>query len=185
MYSDFEIDYIRFNHNAHTSDLLCMLRIIKNYELRVIWILRKYQHSNGLFNNIWKTFLLSFKRKYGIEIVCKHIGSGLRLIHPYGITVNSHAQLGKNVTLYKGVTIGLIENGDKAGNPTIEDNVTIYANATVCGNIHIGSNSVIASNAFVNFDVPPNSVVIGNPGIIHHKDDEKRNSLLKNNIERR
>lgn len=49
------------------------------------------------------------------------------------------------------------------------DNVTIYVNVTVCGNIKIGNNSVIASNAFVNFDVPDNSIVIGNPGKIHKK----------------
>ncbi len=156
--------------------LPCILRTIKNYELRILWGLRKYQDSAGFLYKIWKAFLFSYKRKYGIELVCENIDGGLRLIHPYGITVNSHAHLGQNVTLYKGVTIGIIEKGKNAGNPTIENNVTIYSNATVCGNIHVGNNSTIAANAFVNFNVPPNSTVIGNSGTIYNKqiEEEKR-----------
>ena len=169
MNSEFKMDYSRFIHNEIYTAIPCMLRVIKNYELRILWVLRKYQNSTGFLHEIWKNILFSYKRKYGIEIVCKSIGGGLRLIHPYGITVNSDAHLGQNVTLYKGCTIGIIEKGPVAGNPVIEDNVTIYANATICGNISIGSNSTIASNAFVNFDVPPNSTVVGNPGTIHYK----------------
>ena len=59
--------------------------------------------------------------------------------------------------------------GDKKGCPTIGNNVTIYANATVCGKVYIGDNVDIASGAFVNFDVPDNSIVLGNPGVIHKK----------------
>lgn len=62
--------------------------------------------------------------------------------------------------------------GAKKGNPTIKDNVTIYANATVCGNIVVEKNSEICAGAFVNFDVPENSVVIGNPGVIHERKRE-------------
>ncbi len=83
--------------------------------------------------------------------------------------MNANAKLGANVTLFKGVTIGEILEGAKAGNPHIGDNVTLYANSTVCGNVIIGSGSDIAAGAFVNFDVPQNSVVIGNPGVIHCK----------------
>ena len=49
--------------------------------------------------------------------------------------------------------------------------VAIGINATVIGNIHIGDDVMIAPNSFVNFDVPDHSVVIGNPGVIHSKDD--------------
>ena len=92
---------------------------------------------------------------------------GVRLIHPWCITVNTNAVLGENVTLFKGCTIGVIENGNKAGNPMIGNNVIIYANATVCGKIHIGNNSIVAAGAFVNFDVPDNAIAIGNPAVIH------------------
>ena len=92
---------------------------------------------------------------------------GIRLIHPWNITVNDNAQLGKNVTLFKGSTIGVIEHGKKRGYPIIGNNVTVCANATICGNVKIGDNVLICAGAFVNFDVPDNSTVIGNPGTIH------------------
>lgn len=44
-------------------------------------------------------------------------------------------------------------------------------NSTVVGNIHIGNDVLIAPNSFVNFDVPDHSIVIGNPGVIHHKEN--------------
>ena len=112
-----------------------------------------------------------YRRKYGLEIAfCKgHIAAGLRLIHPWNITVNANAVLGQNVTLFKGSTIGAIDKGDKKGCPVIGNNVILYANSTVCGNIRIGNNVEIAAGAFVNFNVPDNAIVIGNPGVIHQK----------------
>lgn len=50
------------------------------------------------------------------------------------------------------------------------DRVVVGCNAFVCGGIRIGDDVLIAANAFVNFDVPDHSVVVGNPGVIHHKD---------------
>jgi len=57
----------------------------------------------------------------------------------------------------------------KKGVPILGNNVVVCCNAFVCGGIHIGNDVLIASNSFVNFDVPSHSVVIGNPGVIHHK----------------
>lgn len=91
------------------------------------------------------------------------------LAHPYNITVNSRAILGENITLFKGCTIGSIRSGSREGVPTIENRVAIMMNVTVCGNIKIGNDCLIAANSFVNFDVPDDSVVIGSPGVIHHK----------------
>lgn len=53
----------------------------------------------------------------------------------------------------------------------IGDRVVIEAHAVVVGNVKIGCDVVIAANAFVNFDVPDHSVVLGNPGVIHHKEN--------------
>lgn len=94
---------------------------------------------------------------------------GIRLIHPWCITVNDNAILGENVTLFKGVTIGVIEHGAKKGNPIIGNCVTIYANATVCGHVKIGDGAIIAAGSFVDFDVPDGATVVGDPGIIHEK----------------
>jgi serine O-acetyltransferase len=55
--------------------------------------------------------------------------------------------------------------------PTIGNHVAVGINSTVVGNIVIGDDVMIAPNAFVNFDVPAHSVVLGNPGVIHAKEE--------------
>ena len=101
-----------------------------------------------------------------MEIETKNIGPGLFLVHSFCITVNPNCKIGRNVNLHKGVTIGQENRGDRAGCPTLGDCVWIGVNSTVVGKVTIGNNVVIAPNTFVNFDVPSNSIVIGNPAKI-------------------
>ncbi|MDG2520498.1 serine acetyltransferase [Caulobacter segnis] len=85
------------------------------------------------------------------------------LHHPLGIVVGMGAVIGRNVTIYQGVTIG----GSRSGKyPNIGDNVTIYANATIVGGVMIGDNAVVGANAFVVGDVPANAVVRAPPSPI-------------------
>lgn len=122
-------------------------------------------------SRIWKIIKTYYGRKMCNEIEFKNIQQGLVLMHPYGITVNPKAILGKDITLFKGCTIGSVRSGKSAGTPIIGDRVTICVNATVVGGISVGDDVLIAAGAFVDFNVPNNSVVIGNPGVIHHKID--------------
>ena len=111
-------------------------------------------------------------RKYGIEIASDtDIGEGLYMGHPYNITIGAGVKIGKNCNIHKGCTIGRINVGKKEGVPTIGDSVFIGINSTIVGNVHIGDDVLIAPNSYVNFDVPKHSLVIGNPGVIHKKDD--------------
>ena len=71
----------------------------------------------------------------------------------------------------KGCTIGNVKKADGAKAPVIGNRVYIGLNSSVVGGIHIGDDVLIAANTFVNFDVPSHSVVIGSPGVIHHKED--------------
>ena len=89
-------------------------------------------------------------------------------IHPYGITINSQAVIGDNLTMLKGSTIGNSKTG-KVGAPIIGNNVYIGLNSSVVGGVHIGNDVMIAANTFVNFDVPDGALVIGSPGIIHER----------------
>ena len=99
------------------------------------------------------------------------IGPGFAILHGWGLVVTGGAVLGSNVTLFHGVTVG---QGDKiapdgsrrVGYPIIEDDVWIGPNATVVGGITIGAGSRIMPGAVVSFDVPPRSMVAGNPGTI-------------------
>ena len=70
----------------------------------------------------------------------------------------------------KGATIGWENRGTRMGAPTIGNQVYIGVNASVVGKITIGDDVMIGPGALVNFDVPSHSVVLGNPGVIHHKD---------------
>lgn len=144
--------------------------MIKNHELRYLYIGRKLSETDSkLMIRVYRVIKNKHRRKYGLEMNFKNIEGGLRLIHPWNITVNDNAVLGENVILFEGCTIGVIETGLKKGNPRIGNNVTICSNSTVCGGINIGDNVWIAAGAFVNFDVPENSVVVGNPGVIHQR----------------
>ena len=116
---------------------------------------------------LWKR---KIGNKYGMEITSfEKIGRGLLLCHAYNITVNENAVLGNDVTLFKGSTIGSIRTGKRKGVPCIGDRVVVGINATVVGGVSIGNDVMIAPGAYVNFDVPSNSVVIGNPGCIYSK----------------
>lgn len=91
------------------------------------------------------------------------------LDHPSGITVNLKATIGDDCVIFKNVTIGSIRSGRRKRVPEIGNHCVIAAGAFVCGGIHIGDNVLIAANSFVDFDVPTNSIVIGNSGMIHNK----------------
>ena len=94
------------------------------------------------------------------------IGKGLYLGHVYNITISPDAVIGENCNIHKGVTIGRTNRGEKKGAPNIGSRVWIGVNAAIVGGITIGDDVLIAPNSFVNRDVPPHSVVLGNPCII-------------------
>lgn len=96
------------------------------------------------------------------------IGPGLYMGHVHGITLIPKVKIGKNCNIHKGVTIDQENRGKRKGVPVIGDEVWIGINATIVGNIHIGNDVLIAPGAYINFDVPDHSIVVGNPGVIRH-----------------
>src|SRR5947208_750422 len=101
----------------------------------------------------------------GIEIhPAADVGDGLFIDHGMGVVVGETAEIGENVTLYQGVTLGGTGFATGKRHPTVEDNVTIGSGAKLLGPIHIGHGAKIGANAVVVHDVPPNSTVVGNPG---------------------
>ena len=114
----------------------------------------------------WSILLFIVKIQTGIQIpVGTKIDKGMRILHFGAIVVNPNAVIGKNFNIAQGVLIGN-SGGKKAGTPTIGNNVYCGANSIIIGGINIGNDVLIAPGAFVNFDVPDNSIVIGNPGKI-------------------
>src|ERR671922_1519031 len=92
------------------------------------------------------------------------IGDGLFIDHGTGVVIGETAELGDNVTIYQGVTLGGTGFATGKRHPTVEDNVTIGSGAKLLGPITIGHGSKIGANSVVIHDVPPNSTVVGNPG---------------------
>jgi serine O-acetyltransferase len=92
------------------------------------------------------------------------IGRRFFIDHGMGVVIGETAEVGENVTLYHGVTLGGTSLDKGKRHPTLEDNVVAGAGAKILGNIIIGAGSRIGANAVVVKSVPPNSVVIGVPG---------------------
>ncbi len=101
----------------------------------------------------------------GIEIhPAADIGQGLFIDHGTGVVIGETAEIGDNVTLYQGVTLGGTGFATGKRHPTVQDNVTIGSGAKLLGPITIGHGAKIGANSVVITDVPPNSTVVGNPG---------------------
>lgn len=92
------------------------------------------------------------------------IGPGLFIDHATGVVIGETAEVGADVTIYQGVTLGGTSLEPVKRHPTVGDRVTIGAGAKLLGAIVIGHDSRIGANAVVVHDVPPNSVVVGVPG---------------------
>src|ERR687885_1011653 len=101
----------------------------------------------------------------GIEIhPAAKIADGLFIDHGMGVVIGETAEVGENVTMYQGVTLGGTGFATGKRHPTVECNVTIGSGAKLLGPITIGHGAEIGANAVVIHDVPPNSTVVGNPG---------------------
>jgi len=101
----------------------------------------------------------------GIEIhPAAQIAAGLFIDHGAGVVIGETVEIGNDVTLYQGVTLGGTGFATGKRHPTIEDNVTIGSGAKLLGPITIGHGAKIGANSVVITDVPPNSTVVGNPG---------------------
>lgn len=141
-----------------------------NPNLHYVYILRKaqkYKH-NPVPALFWKIILRHYQIKYGFQIYPEtEIGEGLYLGHWGALVINPKAKIGRNCNIAQGVTIGQQNRGKNEGYPVIGDEVWIGPNAVIVGSISIGNNVLIAPNAYVNFDVPSDSMVMGNPGKIY------------------
>jgi serine O-acetyltransferase len=129
--------------------------------------------SHRVAHALWETgvplaprALATFSRAVtGIEIhPAADIGDGFFVDHGMGVVVGETAEIGDNVTLYQGVTLGGTGFATGKRHPTVQDNVTIGSGAKLLGPITVGHGAKIGANSVVIHDVPPNSTVVGNPG---------------------
>ena len=101
----------------------------------------------------------------GIEIhPAARIKEGFFIDHGMGVVIGETSEIGKNVTIYQGVTLGGVSANAGKRHPTIGDNVIVGAGSKILGPLNIGSNTKIGANSVVIDDIPENSTVVGVPG---------------------
>ena len=111
-------------------------------------------------------------RKTGIEIhPGAKIGEGFFIAHGNGVVIGETTEIGNNVTLYQGVTLGGTGKESGKRHPTVCDNVMISAGAKVLGSFTIGEGSKIGAGSVVLEEVPPHSTVVGVPGHVIKRGD--------------
>jgi serine O-acetyltransferase len=101
----------------------------------------------------------------GVEIhPAASIGDALFIDHGAGVVIGETAEIGDNVTLYQGVTLGGTGFARGKRHPTVEADVVVGSGAKLLGPIRVGRGAKVGANSVVIHDVPANSTVVGNPG---------------------
>lgn len=152
------------------------LEVILTYAgLHAIW---SHRLAHALFNR--KLFFLArvisqISRFFtGIEIhPGAKIGRRFFIDHGMGVVIGETCEIGDNVTIYQGVTLGGTGKEKGKRHPTIKDNVLIATGAKVLGSIVVGENSKIGGGSVVLKEVPPNSTVVGIPGRVVIQDGRR------------
>ncbi len=143
--------------------------------LHALWFYR-LSHWFWTHHWFWLGRLTSHVGRWltGIEIhPGATIGPSFFIDHGMGVVIGETAEVGANVTLYHGVTLGGTSWKKGKRHPTLEDDVVVGAGAKILGPIRIGARTRVGANAVVVKDVPPDSVVVGIPGRITHRKGER------------
>jgi len=143
------------------------LEVITSYAgLHALWMYRlahRLQTAGVPLLPRWVSQLGRFVT--GVEIhPAARIGKGLFIDHGSGVVIGETTEIGDEVTIYQGVTLGGTGKETGKRHPTVGDNVVFGAGAKVLGAVTIGDNAKIGAGSVVVLDVPKNSTVVGNPG---------------------
>jgi len=156
----------------------------KDPAARNIWEVATYPGVHAIFwhrvaHFLWRHNLKAIARALshinrfftGIEIhPAARIGQGFFIDHGMGVVIGETAEVGDDVLIYHGVTLGGTSLKKKKRHPTVGNRVVIGAGAKVLGPIHIGDDAKVGPNAVVRNDVPPGAVVVGIPGRVVFQD---------------
>jgi len=153
--------------------------------VHAIWM---HRVAHGFWSRGWVTpaRVLSHVGRFltGIEIhPAAKLGRGLFIDHGMGVVIGETAEVGENVTLLQGVTLGGTSLKREKRHPTLGDNVVVGAGAKILGGFTIGSGSRIGAGSVVVREVAPNSVVVGVPGRVTSRDGQKVGGIDLNQID--
>ena len=153
-----------------------LLEVILCYPGLHAILIHRFSHS--LYKRRWfvlARFISQISRFLtGIEIhPGAKIGDGLFIDHGSGVVIGETTEIGDNVTIYQGVTLGGTGKEKGKRHPTIGNNVVISAGARILGSFEVGDNAKIGAGSVVLKPVPPNSTVVGVPGKIVVRDGQR------------
>ncbi len=143
--------------------------------VHAIWI---HRVAHGLWMRGWRVTarFVSHVGRFmtGIEIhPAARLGEGLFIDHGMGVVIGETAEVGENVTILHGVTLGGTSLKREKRHPTLGDNVVVGAGAKILGAFTIGAGSRIGAGSVVVREVPENSVVVGVPGRVTFRDGQR------------
>ncbi len=143
--------------------------------VHAVWL---HRIGHGLWTRGWRVtarFVSHVSRfMTGIEIhPAATLGDGLFIDHGMGVVIGETAEVGENVTILQGVTLGGTSLRREKRHPTLGDNVVVGAGAKILGGFTIGAGSRIGAGSVVVREVPENSVVVGVPGRVTFRDGQR------------
>jgi serine O-acetyltransferase len=151
---------------------LWIYRVARWFWIRELFLLGRFISHMGRFLT-------------GIEIhPGARIGRRFFIDHGMGVVIGETAEIGDNVTLYHGVTLGGVTWDKVKRHPTLEDNVVVGSGAKILGPFTVGRGAKIGSNSVVVKEVPENATVVGIPGrtVLSQKREEGRADLEHGNL---
>lgn len=143
----------------------------------VLYRIAHYLHVRGF--KLIARMISSIGRFFtGIEIhPGAKIGYGVFIDHGTGVVIGETTEIGNNVTIYQGATLGGTGKDKGKRHPTVGNGVMISAGAKVLGPITIGDNAKIGAGSVVLKDVPANATVVGVPGVVVRLNGERTDDL--------
>ena len=150
--------------------------------LHALWF---HRPAHYLYKKGWVVLprLISHVARFltGIEIhPGAQIGRRFFIDHGMGVVIGETSEIGENVTLYHGVTLGGTGKEKGKRHPTIGNNVVIATGAKILGSFKVGDNAKIGAGSVVLEEVPPDSTVVGIPGKVVYQSKQK--SILEHNV---
>jgi serine O-acetyltransferase len=158
-----DVQAVRERDPAATS----AFEVVTSYSgLHALWLHRGAHKLHEMGVPVLPRWVSQFSRLVtGIEIhPGAQIGEGFFIDHGSGVVIGETTEIGNNVTLYQGVTLGGTGKETGKRHPTVGDNVVVGAGAKVLGSITVGDNAKIGAGSVVVQSVPQNATVVGNPG---------------------
>ena len=159
-------DHYRYHGRFSLPHFLKDLFFNRGFAITFAYRIAHYLYVNrqNVALRLFNLYYFDLQTRFSCELPYEtQIGPGFYFGHVFGTIINSKSQLGKNINMSHGVTLGRIAEGQRAGAPIVGDNVYIAPGSKLIGGITLGSGTAVGANAVVTKDTPENAVVVGIP----------------------